>query len=310
MIDKILFGQYLAKRRKELGMTQSTLAEKLHISFQAVSKWERGVSIPDRDTIGYLAKLLNISGGWFALESASSFSLNQLVYNVNEKGITGKNYLGLGAMIMSDGFSSKTIMKFTDQKIRDSLSEVLKNRTEWNKMSLVSLSHHFCNIYATHLDDSFITSRLQDTNGITTCAIQSELGIPYIVMSKVMKQVAERYSPCTILVSNKYDETEDLQIEVVCSHDMGEQGFNCSYLRSLLESAIFQPSIVTGASGGGNMENASLIIRKPEMIALLNNYFLKTRDIFLNYALLYNKPFEVVLVEKYQFSVVEWHGSL
>ena len=38
-------GNYIAQRRKELGLTQQKLAEQLNISFQAVSKWENGVSL-------------------------------------------------------------------------------------------------------------------------------------------------------------------------------------------------------------------------------------------------------------------------
>ncbi len=34
----------IAAKRKALGLTQQALAERLHISFQAVSKWENGVS--------------------------------------------------------------------------------------------------------------------------------------------------------------------------------------------------------------------------------------------------------------------------
>lgn len=37
-------GQFIAKLRKEKQMTQRELAEQLHITDKAVSKWERGVS--------------------------------------------------------------------------------------------------------------------------------------------------------------------------------------------------------------------------------------------------------------------------
>lgn len=37
-------GQYIKKLRKNKGLTQTQLAEKLNISFQSVSKWENGIS--------------------------------------------------------------------------------------------------------------------------------------------------------------------------------------------------------------------------------------------------------------------------
>lgn len=44
MENKKTFGAYILKRRRELGMTQRELAERLYVTESAVSKWERGVS--------------------------------------------------------------------------------------------------------------------------------------------------------------------------------------------------------------------------------------------------------------------------
>ena len=54
-------GKFIAKRRKDLNMTQNELAEKLHITDKAVSKWERGLSFPDISVLIPLAEILNIS---------------------------------------------------------------------------------------------------------------------------------------------------------------------------------------------------------------------------------------------------------
>lgn len=43
-MDAIKTGGLIAQRRKEKELTQKDLAETLHISTQAVSKWERGLS--------------------------------------------------------------------------------------------------------------------------------------------------------------------------------------------------------------------------------------------------------------------------
>lgn len=60
-IDKKEFGSFLAELRKEKGMTQKELAEKLFVSDKAVSKWETGGSIPDVALLLPLSKLLGIT---------------------------------------------------------------------------------------------------------------------------------------------------------------------------------------------------------------------------------------------------------
>lgn len=54
-------GDLILKLRKEQNMTQKELAEKLNITDKAVSKWERGITCPDINTIPMLAKTLGIT---------------------------------------------------------------------------------------------------------------------------------------------------------------------------------------------------------------------------------------------------------
>ena len=53
-------GKKITDRRKELGLTQQALAEKLNISFQAVSKWENG-GVPDTYLLPVILKVLEVS---------------------------------------------------------------------------------------------------------------------------------------------------------------------------------------------------------------------------------------------------------
>ncbi|MDO5028076.1 MAG: helix-turn-helix transcriptional regulator [Bacillota bacterium] len=59
-IDKEKFGQFIATKRKDLSLTQKDLAEKLFISPQAISKWERGQSYPDISLLIPLADILQV----------------------------------------------------------------------------------------------------------------------------------------------------------------------------------------------------------------------------------------------------------
>lgn len=54
-------GELLSRLRKECGMTQKQVAEKLQISDRTVSKWERGDTIPNTETLKRLSKLFDVS---------------------------------------------------------------------------------------------------------------------------------------------------------------------------------------------------------------------------------------------------------
>ena len=60
-MDQIKIGKFIASCRKEQGMTQAVLAEKLGISDRAVSKWETGKSMPDSGIMLELCELLKIN---------------------------------------------------------------------------------------------------------------------------------------------------------------------------------------------------------------------------------------------------------
>lgn len=58
-MEHLKTGEVISKRRKELGLTQNQLAQSLNISFQAVSKWENNLSLPDIEMLPKLAAALH-----------------------------------------------------------------------------------------------------------------------------------------------------------------------------------------------------------------------------------------------------------
>ena len=60
-MDQIKIGQYIADKRKAQGLTQEQLAQKLSKSQKAVSKWERGVCLPDVSVYTELCDILGIT---------------------------------------------------------------------------------------------------------------------------------------------------------------------------------------------------------------------------------------------------------
>ena len=60
-MKKETFGNMVAALRKEKGMTQLELAEKMGVTDKAVSKWERDLSFPDVSSIPKLAEILGVT---------------------------------------------------------------------------------------------------------------------------------------------------------------------------------------------------------------------------------------------------------
>lgn len=60
-IDRTAFGAFVAVLRKEKGYTQRELADRLFVSDKAVSKWERGLSLPDISLLVPMSKELDVT---------------------------------------------------------------------------------------------------------------------------------------------------------------------------------------------------------------------------------------------------------
>lgn len=60
-MDAQVFGAFIQSRRKKLGMNQAQLAETLHVTAKAVSRWERGVGFPNIELLQPLAEALEIT---------------------------------------------------------------------------------------------------------------------------------------------------------------------------------------------------------------------------------------------------------
>lgn len=84
-MNNIEIGNYIKKLRKEKRYTQKQLAEKLNVSFQAVSKWETGETLPDTSLLLTLANELNTSverllnGGKIIMKENTLISVKNIV---------------------------------------------------------------------------------------------------------------------------------------------------------------------------------------------------------------------------------------
>lgn len=80
-------GKNICTLRKQNGLTQEELAGRLNVSFQAVSKWENGVSLPDVSTLPLLAKSLGCS-----IDSLLGYAVEQKIINDYESRYSTDEY--------------------------------------------------------------------------------------------------------------------------------------------------------------------------------------------------------------------------
>ncbi len=85
-MDLVKIGKYIATKRKELGLTQRQLAEMLGMSDKSVSKWERGICLPDVSVYSELCRILGISINEFL---AGEDILQENIIKKSEENIIG-----------------------------------------------------------------------------------------------------------------------------------------------------------------------------------------------------------------------------
>ncbi|MBO4872560.1 MAG: helix-turn-helix transcriptional regulator [Lachnospiraceae bacterium] len=90
-MDAIQVGQYIQHLRKKAGMTQKELAGKLNVSFQAVSKWENGDTLPDTGLLLDLCEILNTTADKL-LSGGRILSLERRLMRTEDV-VTGFKYL-------------------------------------------------------------------------------------------------------------------------------------------------------------------------------------------------------------------------
>ncbi len=88
-MDNLKIGNYIKELRNKNNLTQKELAEKLNISFQAVSKWEVGETLPDTMILLDLANALNTSvdlilnGGTYLNDKRKMINIKDVVDGFN-----------------------------------------------------------------------------------------------------------------------------------------------------------------------------------------------------------------------------------
>ena len=103
-MDKEKTGEYIRALRKNKGWTQMQLAEQLHISDKAVSKWERGISFPDIELMEELAQVFQVD----VADIIRGEEAGRAEHTVNERWVLCILFVLFGVLI---GYSVENIQK-------------------------------------------------------------------------------------------------------------------------------------------------------------------------------------------------------
>lgn len=90
-MDPKVLGEKISALRKEQGMTQKQLAERIHVTDGAVSKWERGLNYPDLSIMESLAEALD-TNMWSLLDLEDADRI-QIAETLSDISVDEKNHL-------------------------------------------------------------------------------------------------------------------------------------------------------------------------------------------------------------------------
>lgn len=113
-MDQIKIGAFIKELRKENGLTQEQLAEKLNVSGRTVSRWETGTNMPDISLLTELAEFFDISIPELIDGERKSENMNQEVKETADKmadyasaekeniikSVRNQSLLGVGAVVI------------------------------------------------------------------------------------------------------------------------------------------------------------------------------------------------------------------
>lgn len=181
-------GAFIAEKRKEHGMTQKQLAEKLGITDRAVSKWETGKSLPDASLMLELCDLLGItvndllSGEVVSMNDYNEVSEKNLLDMVRQKEEADKNLLTMEVVIGAISVPFLLIMVFL---------AAFMEMPNWLRVLLCTIG------FVQFLVATFFAVRIEQIAGYYECAKCGHRYVPtYLSVNLAMHSGRTRFMKC------------------------------------------------------------------------------------------------------------------
>ena len=125
-MDNLKIGNYIQSQRKAVGLTQKELADKLGISFQAVSKWENGETLPDTGLLLELCDILGTTADRL-LNGGTPSGFERRLLRLDDV-ITGFEYMeGIGRLFGEDSTFFTGMVEGINEKMNMDLLTYLKD---------------------------------------------------------------------------------------------------------------------------------------------------------------------------------------
>lgn len=190
-MDQTKIGKFIAEKRKERNMTQMQLAEQLGITDRAVSKWERGKSLPDASIMLRLCELLGITAGDLlrgevvSMESYDKNTEELLLEMVRQKEAADKRLLSMEVVIM---IVSGAFLAFLIAAGTVFMRMQAQNRVFWLLFVVGIVQFIICAMFAI---------RIEQTAGYYECGKCGHRYVPsYLSVNLAMHMGRTRYMKC------------------------------------------------------------------------------------------------------------------
>lgn len=192
-MDKEKFGAFVTQLRKEQGMTQKELAKKVYVSDKAVSKWERGLSMPDITLLIPLSQTLGIT----VMELLECQALLQIIFEKHSFQFV--NTLRSSLEIQNVFVLTQTLQEFTGDEcvvfysgkdVTDILSNL--NIDTLQEIHEKFTSNKWTNTDEYYTDEDYITNYLKNMDGTNLLFLYHNadcLCLYYDVIEFILKQL-------------------------------------------------------------------------------------------------------------------------
>lgn len=296
-INKSKIGKHIAMLRKNINITQQQLAEKLYVSYQAVSKWERGLSTPDIEMLQRISEVLSVNFTSFLLDIKYQSNVSSIFNNFNEMKFHINDFMQLELHFKAKILNESDFEIIDNYELRNTLRSIYLNVDEFINNENNSLFSTLFDKLSDLIDLNYFTEKQIVINNIRAIILEIDEDYSFPLIRRICKKLISLNQDTFVFVANYTTDKNRLNFVAMTTQYLTEKGVNCLMALSLAKMAALNPSAVEMIShGGGNCMWGHHDIINPE-INLRDNALEIAFDMVKKYLENYNKKYRLELVK-------------